>query len=320
VNRRKGNDMSVELSLCVCVWNTSHLLRRSVYSYLQQDIAPERWELIVIDDNSQDDVKAALAPLEGKINFTYTRLEHKDGMRGNTVSFNTAFGMAKGHILAETTAECMLPSDGLRQMLEPHSTNKRCFVALKTYNLTRPVQFAIDTVNWRENILAISTLPGWDDPWIQGNVSNLHFGTHQVCSIRKDVWFEITKGRGFPLFGDYGSDDPWFCGLREKTNVLDITLPKECMAIHQWHAPFQYWQSKGRGPRLNKWAHSMENYLRDTSGHVPDGGTCMIWDKGSHEMLSDAEKAQWATLDADVLATGVLEQIVHGGSDVRVKR
>jgi hypothetical protein len=195
-------------------------------------------------------------------------------------------------------------------MLDPHATNPRCFVALKTYNLTREVQRVIDSADWRTNIMAISSLPGWGEPWVQANVANKHFGTHQICSYKKDVWFEITKGKGFPLFGDYGSDDPWACGLRERTRVQDITLPNECMAIHQWHPPFQYWQAKGRGPKLNKFAHTMSNYMNDTSGHVPDGGTCVIWDGGSHAELSDEEKAEWKKLDADVLEFGTLPSIV----------
>jgi hypothetical protein len=485
-------------------------------------------------------------------------------MRGNTVAFNTAFGMAQGHILAETTAECMLPKDGLRQLLEPHSKYDRCFVALKTYNLTREAQRAIDTVSWQNDIMAISALPGWNDPWVQNNVANMNFGTHQVCSIRKQVFDVVTKGKGFPLFCDYGcldgstrvlthdlrwvrndslkvgdclvgvtegqtrkakrkfersyvesigevclpsiriitddgrdiiasvehpwlvtsrtgaawtrtdklqvgdgikrvsdvwnmpdsfesgwvagvldgegsgekgsglrinitqnpgavlervlelyrkwgidykayprhrtpkkstdwnsregrawnvrtrnqsaammvlgmapsvrlihkwegqglpigeggmvsrvirlesvgarnligmttsthtfiaeglvthnSEDPWYANRRERNSVMGITLPNSCMAIHQWHAPFQYWMAKGRGFRLNKFAHSMSNYLNDKSGEVPEGGTCMIWDGGSHEQLSDSEKEQWKALDADVLESGVSPEIVR---------
>ena len=302
--------MAIELSLCVCVWNTSHLLKRSVQTYLQQDISKDKWELIVIDDNSQDDVQAAIASLQGKMNVRYLRLNHSEGMRGNTVAFNTAFGMAQGHILAETTAECLLPKDGVRRMLEPHHTNPRCFVALKTYNLTPSIQKIIDTVDWQKDILEISRLPGWNDPWVQNNVSNTHFGTHQICSIRKDVFYSITKGKGFPLYCDYGSEDPMYCGTRAKTKVQDITLPNQCMAVHQWHAPFQYWMAKGRGPRMNKFAHTMSNYMGDTSGEVPAGGTCMIWDKGSHEQLSPEEIEQWKALDADVLATGVSQSIL----------
>jgi len=303
--------MSIELSMCLCVWNTSHLLKRSVQTYLQQDIDPSRWEIIVIDDNSMDDVQDAIKPLMGKVNLRYERLNHSYGMRGNTVSFNTAFGLARGHVLAETTPESLLPRDAIRQLLEPHVYGSRKFVALKTYNMTKAMQVAIDTVDWKDDLLNLSKLPEWTNPWCQHNVPITHFGTHMICSIRKDVFYDITAGRGFPLFCGYGEEDPFYAGLRKEKGVEDVTLPNTCMGIHQWHAPFQYWMAKGHGPNLNKHAHTMSNYMGDTSGHVPNGGTCMIWDNGSHEGLSEADKAQWATLDVDVLATGVAESLIR---------
>jgi hypothetical protein len=109
----------------------------------------------------------------------------------------------------------------------------------------------------------------------------------------------------------HNSEDPWFCGLRSVEKVEDITLPNSCMAIHQWHAPFQYWQSKGRGHRMNKFAHTMSNYMNDKSGYVPEGGTCTMWDGGSHEQLTEAECLNWKTLDADVIETGMSEIIVN---------
>lgn len=311
--------MSIEISMCMAVWNTSHLLRRSVQTYLKQDLDPERWELIVIDDNSQDDVEEALKPLVGKINLQHRRLEHSFGMRGNTVSLNTAFGMAKGSILGETTPECLLPPHAVRSLLEPHGTHPRCFVALKTYNLTMGQQLAIDQVDWPSNILNISKLPEWDGKWCQNNVANTNFVTHQICSIRKVVFFEIMNGLGFPLFGGYGEEDPHYELMRYQKGVQGITLPVSCMAVHQWHAPFVYWMAKGRAPNLNKHKHSMSNYLGDRSGYIPDGGTCVTWDNGSHEQMSKEEIAGWLNLDAAVIGSGVPEQIVHGGNEVRVK-
>jgi len=268
-----------------------------VYTYLDQDLDPERWELIVIDDNSPDDVRSALKPLDGKIKYQYFRLDHDYGMRGNTMSFNTAFALAKAPILAETTPECLLPHNALTELLKPHLEHERAFVALKVYNLLATTQIAIDSVDWRSDILSVRTLPGWDDIVTQRNVPVTHFKTHQICSIKRSTWDDLTRERGYPLFADYGSDDPWFAGTREKCGVLDITLPNDVMAIHQWHLPFQYWMTKGFGPRLNKWAHTMENYMQDTSGYVPEGGTCEIWDGGSHEGVTEGEAAQWAVWD-----------------------
>jgi glycosyltransferase involved in cell wall biosynthesis len=295
----------IELSLCICVWNTSHLLKRSIHSYVNQDLDPARWELIVIDDNSHDDVGAAIEFAQGRINVRKVRLEHSYGMRGNTVAFNKAFDMAHGHILAETTPETMLPRNLLTRLLEPHDTNSRCFVAMKTYNLTREDQALIDTVDWKSDPMAVRDLPGFMSDWTQNNVKTVHFGTHQTCSIRKSVFMEITNGRGFPLYCGYGDEDPFYAGRRESRKVQDITLPNDCMGVHQWHAPFQYWMAKGHGPMLNKFAHSMSNYMNDQSGEVPKGGGSQIWDGCSKEKLSPAEIEEWGRLDEAVLATGV---------------
>jgi len=157
----------------------------------------------------------------------------------------------------------------------------------------------------------ISKLPGWDDPWVQHILPIVHYGTHQTCSIRKEVWYEITDGRGFPLFGDYGSDDPWYANRRQTHDVTDITLPNEHMGIHQWHPPWQYWAAKGRAPNTNKWGHSTSNYMGDTSDHVPDGGSRWIWDGGSDEQLSESEKEYWYTLDEKMRRVGVPEHVIQ---------
>lgn len=294
----------MKASLCIAVWNTSHLLKRSIETYIAQDFDPQEWELIVIDDNSEDDVLNAISPAIGRLNVRHEKLEHPYGMRGNTVSFNTAFSMAQGEILMETTPETMLPRNAIRRLYEPHLDHPRCFVAMKTYNLTPHLQLLIDTVDWREDLMAIATLPGWVDPWVQNNVGTVNFRTHQTCSIRKEVFYELNNGQGFPLFGDWGSEDPWYAGTRAGAGIEDLTLPNECMAIHQWHPAFQYWMSKGKAPNLNRFAHSLGNYLNDPSGAVPVGGTCEIWDAGSREQQSEQEKLMWGTWDSLVRAMG----------------
>jgi glycosyltransferase involved in cell wall biosynthesis len=298
----------MKISLCIAVWNTSHLLRRSIHTFLRQDFPVDDWELIVIDDNSQDDVEAAIEPAWDKINMSYVRLDHDYGMRGCAVSYNTAFEMAEGEIIAETTPETLLPPNALSVMYEPHASNGRAFVAMKTHNLTIELQRAIDDVDWMSDIMAIADLPGWDHPWVQSNVDIPHFGTHQTCSIRKKVFYDITDGKGFPLFGDYGTEDPWYSGVREEKGIKDITI-HDPMPIHQWHPPFTYWIAKGRAPHLNKFAHSMTNYLEDD--RVPDGGSCTIWDSGSHEQLSEDEVQEWKKLDDVLVEIGVPEHIIR---------
>jgi hypothetical protein len=203
--RTRAADKDVKYSIVVPAYKEGaniEPLTRQVYDALDKAGMALVSELLIIDDNSPDDVGAACAALQGSgLNVRIIRLNHDYGMRGNTVSFNTAFGLAQGHILAETTPETLLPPDGIRRLLEPHETHPRAFVAMKTYNLTIPGQQAIDTVDWASNAMNCAGLPEWDSAWTQNNVRIVHFGTHQTCSIRKEVFYEMTKGRGFPLFG-----------------------------------------------------------------------------------------------------------------------
>lgn len=307
----------IKISHVICVWNTSHLLKRSIQNYCKQDFPKDEWELIVIDDNSFDDVKEAISFAEGKINMRYVRLEHDFGMRGNTVAFNTGFEMAQGEIISESTPETIPSFDMIRILYEPHTKNDRCFVAMKTYNLTYELQLQIDTVDWQSDINNVKKLWGFDNPWTLNNVKTTHFGTHQTCSIRKKVWLEMTKGRGFPLFGDYGSDDAWYAGTRPKYKIEDITI-MEPMIIHQWHLPFNYFVSMGYAPMLNRWNHSTSNYLNDTSGEVPKIGTAGIWDgdkRDRFERMDNEEKKSWESHDEQFLKTGgdpkVLKQRIY---------
>jgi len=274
-----------------------------MYTYANQDFPKDDFELIVMDDNSMDDVLSVIKLYENDINIKYVRLEHDFGMRGNTVAFNTAFKLSEGEIIAETTPETMFQPDIVRKMYEGHKNKERAFLSFKTYNLTPQIQTIIDQIDWMSDIMNISKLEGWNDPWVQANAKNTNFRTHQTCSIRKEIFYEITKGLGFPLFMDYGSEDPWYSGIREKNNIEDITI-MDVMPIHQWHTPFQYWMSKGYAPMLNKHAHTMDNYMNDKSGHVPKNGTCGIWDGGSTEMLPESSKNEWASWDSIVRSTG----------------
>lgn len=292
----------MKASLCIALWNMEHLLIRSIETFCKQDFPKDDWELIIISDMSEGNIQPILDFAEGKINIQHIHLDHDYGMRGNTAAFNHAFSIAKGEVLMETTAETMFTTDMVWKLYEPHLLYDRAFVAAKTYNLTPELQMLIDTVDWRVDVSRIMTLPNFYNDWTLNNFKNTHFGTHQTCSIKRKVFYELFP-TGFPLYGDYGSEDPRYSGVRSMNGIKDITIMQP-MAFHQWHPPFQWHMAKGKAKHFNRWAHSMSNYMNDTTGEVPDGGTCMIWDNGSHEQQSEAEIAEWATWDERVKATG----------------
>lgn len=292
----------IKASLVICLWNMEHLLLRSMETYCEQDFPTESWELIIVNDNSEGDVQPILDYLKGKINFQYIELKHSYGMRGNTMAFNIGFHFAKGSILMESTPETMFTTDIVRRMYEPHLKYDRAFVAIKTFNLTFEQQVQIDTVDWREDVSNIMQIEGFFWDWTLNNFKTVHFGTHQTCSIKKSVFYEVFPD-GFPLYGDYGSEDCRYSGLREQAGIKDITIMQP-MAFHQWHPTWHFWGTLGKAPNCNKWGHSMSNYMGDTSGEVSELGSSAIWDKGSKEQYTEAEIAEQRTWDDRVRATG----------------
>lgn len=296
----EGND--IKFSMAICVWNTSHLLKNSVYTYLNQTFNPLHWELIVVDDNSFDDVYAVLQPLVGKVNFRYIRLAHDYGMRGNTVAFNTGWAWAQGEIISDSTPEILLPDDCVYKLYKPHLTHDFAFVALKTFNLQPEVSIKINEKKWQEDIGNIMQLDGFFCDWTLNNFRNTHFGTHQLSSFKKSTFYKCFPD-GFPLYGGYGEEDCRFLNRREFNGVEDITIMQP-LAIHQWHAPYGFWQMKGYSKHHNRHGHSNSNFLNDLSGEVPATGTRSIFDGGKDEWFTQREIDEWAYLDDLVRASG----------------
>lgn len=291
--------MAPKASVCVAVWNTAHLFKRTLYTLAQQTF--KDFELIVIDDFSEDDVPAALEPYLDKLNIRYVRLTHSLGMRGNTVSFNTAFDMAEGEYLVENTPEIMWYPDTLRDLIDAIEElgPEKAWVSVRTYNLTPEDQLVIDTVDWKSDVRLLETLPNFQDAWTQNNTKQEFFGTHQTCIIRREDWFTYMKR--FPYFLGYGSDDPWYAGQRGRQGFKSATIKP--FVYHTWHPPINFWMAKGKAPNWNRFGHTMQNHYND--GHVPPGGTCDIWDGGSHEKLSFEECLRWSEeWDDRVLASG----------------
>lgn len=295
----------IKISLCVPIHDNAHLLKRSIETYCWQDFPKNEYELIFCDDNSNDNAHEVVEYCKDKgVNYTYIRIQHPHGWRGCTISFNTMFQMARGDVIAETTAETMLQPDCLKIMYEPHLTNDRCFVAMKTYNLRPEVQEKIDSVDWRSDLYNIKSIEGFDDPFTLNNVKTENFVTHQTCSIRKKTFLDIMPYGRFPMFVGYGEEDPWYAHQRETKDILGITIMSP-LPIHQWHPPPQWHMSHIDIPHLNKDTHATSNYMNDLSGFVPEGGGAEMWSQNSHQKLTEEEKQSYKdSLDKWVKVTG----------------
>lgn len=303
------NFSKVKLSVCMSVFNTAHLLKRSMETYLRQTMNKEEFELIICNDNSMDDVWSVVEPYMDKINIRYIHLRHNDGMRGGMQAFNIMYKMSYAEVVAEVTPEMLLNPNTFQMMYDLHFEEKdgikheihNRFVTFKSYRLSQDVQVIIDDAAWKEDIYSILNLPGGDFEWIYQNANKTEFRTHEISSYRRKDFFNLFGEWGWVIHNDYGSCDPGFSGIREQNKWEDYVI-MDFMQIHQWHPTWHWVASHFPQKYLNKWAHTIVNYSGDERTHPL--GTACIWDGCSHEWYTEKDIAEHREMDQIVYATG----------------
>lgn len=207
----------MQLSLILMVWNTGHLLARTLHTLKKQTL--DDWELIVVDDNSEDDVPLVLRQNGEGLPIEYHRLEHEMGMRGNTVSLNYGIEQARGDVVLWSTPEVMLPPGALEAMYTTHVTrpNELLWVTIPSHGLTADMQLRIDEVDWQSCVHNIKQLvdglavDDWNSVWFHLNfyengrrdtAPKLNYGNNQTVAVMRQEWLDTVGS--FPFFCDYG--------------------------------------------------------------------------------------------------------------------
>jgi len=67
----------VRLSVVLSVHNRSKLLARALETYLWQTLPKEEWEVVLVDDCSTEDLRAAYAPFVGRMNLRHVAFDHR---------------------------------------------------------------------------------------------------------------------------------------------------------------------------------------------------------------------------------------------------
>jgi glycosyltransferase involved in cell wall biosynthesis len=308
----------LKLTLFLMVWNTSHLLARTLHTLQVQTM--KDWELLIIDDNSEDDVQKVIRENRGQLPIYYHRLEHDMGMRGNTFSLNYGLEQARGDVVMWSTPEVMLPPTALELSYNLHMDHpdESLWITVPSHGLTAELQLKIDEVDWQSDLSNIKELvteyspDDWNSIWFHLNFHphgdvreptkeslNQKYSNNQTVSVLRERFLR-TIGT-FPDFADYGSDDPWIAKERRAHGYRDVTLWDQ-EAYHQWHATPQYWMALGKAPNWNARGHSIVNVTEDS--RVPDGGSCEIWDGGDKTPMTEEEIGLSLLQHEMVIATG----------------
>ncbi len=89
----------MKISVAICTWNRSRLLKQTL-EHLARMRLPEGidWELIIVDNRSEDDTREVIQQFEGQLPIVYVF----EPVQGHSRSRNAAIGRASGDLMVWT--------------------------------------------------------------------------------------------------------------------------------------------------------------------------------------------------------------------------
>lgn len=119
------------LSVVIGTYNQEKSLKMVLESFTNQTLAPELYEVIVIDSNSEDNTTGMIEALSPEYDLKYFKVEN----RGKTAARNQGIKNAKGDIILLTDADMLADASLLEEHISFHNTHKKCCAEGLTYNL-----------------------------------------------------------------------------------------------------------------------------------------------------------------------------------------
>ncbi len=116
----------MDISVIIPTYNRSEKLKKCIDSILVQDFSKKKYEIIVVDDCSNDNSINILKDFElQNQNLKYKVLSKRKGP-GNARNLGVEF--SSGDILVFTDSDCILDKNYLNTVLELHNKNRDCSV------------------------------------------------------------------------------------------------------------------------------------------------------------------------------------------------
>lgn len=201
------------LSVVIATYNRGPILEKCLRALLDQTLAPEMYEIVVVDDGSTDNTAALVASLT---TAAPAWLYHPQANAGRSRARNVGIGLARGEIVVFIDSDVVVVPTFLETHLRLHreADGRRVFVQGLAVNTDR-----------------------FDDPLgtpvTARDVSAAYFATNNV-SVPKAYLVEVG---GFDEgFVEYGWEDLEL-GLRLKRIGVEIIRTREARGFH-WHPRF----------------------------------------------------------------------------------
>ncbi len=166
-------------SVIVPFRNEERNLRRTIESILNQDIEKDRFEIILVDDNSKDNSIESVKDLIENNNLRLIKLH--DGM-GKKKAIETGINQAKNEIIVTTDADCYHQKAWLRSLIECFDEETGFVAGKVVYDNVNNFFEELQKIEFASLVSIGAALIGNNIPLLANGAS---------CAYRKDLFFMV---------------------------------------------------------------------------------------------------------------------------------
>ncbi len=228
------------------------LLERSLHCYEKQDFDNSRFELVVVDDHSEDGTRELVldwSKRTGIISTVLTTAPKQGEWIDCGAYLNHAIRVSQGEHVILTHPEILVGRRSVATCVEELQKREWLYACCRGYYLSPRDQVRIDTVDWmRDGPLAVRNIEEFYDEGTTGNPDYSHRATDIVAQpgSRLPEWGSWIFGGhsrktwktlgGFLPSRMWGSCDVSWNARRRTLGIPNYTCPSDdCIVIHQCH-------------------------------------------------------------------------------------
>lgn len=224
------------ISIIISSYNRTELFRRSLFS-LVKNKPKEDWELVVVDEESTQDILKELRDFESEIPFKLIKVKTKDiesklGIKkyhnNPSVTNNIGFAHSKGDKIFLMGNEIIVWDDAINKMVEEIS-NKNYLILSTTYDVPKQIIDVLD--NYGSNLLKgmVQFCKKWP---LQSNSYRSNV-TNYLSLVNRSAW-EALDGYDERYFGGIACEDSDFYQRFRALPNNEVVLSNS-ISLHQFH-------------------------------------------------------------------------------------
>src|SRR3990167_2762674 len=234
----------MKISYCVSTKNRGHQLNNSLFALSNQKMDKTDYEVIVVDDNSEENIEEICLRYKDLINLYYLKLQHDNGWRDCSIGLNFALRRAKGEIWVISHPEIIISEYGLDILYYTHfgkyKYRQLCMGQHDKLWVTLPPVWMEENDKFnQEEWLSLghkSYLLKHYDKNILSPCLNMGEGWSNfvTASMKREIWQRLG---GLYEFESWGSIDPNIRYRRINIDVTDVVIDNnyDAVSLHQYH-------------------------------------------------------------------------------------